>query len=162
MNWRRSSSSGVVRVGKLVSEKCSRHSWSSWTSLSNSAWKSSTGSFVPLSLAGSRWRSAGGSLGSPASRVFSASLVLLLVDLHLGQRHFLEHDILLELLLHQRLQFQRRRLEERQGLLELRRQDQGLGQALRQMYALSHASIVNSRVAKTSRTCRWTAFDSAT
>ena len=45
------------------------------------------------------------------------------------RRDFFQHGILLQFLLDQRLQFQRRRLEQRQRLLELRRQHQRLRQA---------------------------------
>ena len=42
--------------------------------------------------------------------------------------HFLEHGILLQLLFDERLEFEGRRLEQRQRLLELRRQHQRLRQ----------------------------------
>jgi hypothetical protein len=49
-----------------------------------------------------------------------------------------EHGVLLEFLLHEGLEFQDGRLEQREGLLELRGQHQLLRHALREMEALRH------------------------
>ena len=63
-----------------------------------------------------------------------AALALLGPGLH--RLDLLEHGILLELLLHHRLQLQHRRLQQRQRLLELRRQHHLLRHALREVKAL--------------------------
>ena len=64
---------------------------------------------------------------------FLVFATFLLLKRHLGRRRFLQHGILLQLLLHHRLQFQRGRLQQRQRLLQLRSEHLRQGHLLGQM-----------------------------
>jgi hypothetical protein len=84
-------------------------------------------------VAESNFTSSGGSAksGVPACRPSSPSGVF--SRFHVLFRHFFEDGILLEFLLDERLEFERGGLQQRQRLLELRRQHQRLRQSLRKL-----------------------------
>ena len=115
-------------------EKWSRQSWSICTSFSNSAWKSSTGSFGIFSVAASNLTSSGGSARSADFQRSPSSLSAgFFAQFRVLIRDFFEHGVLLQFRLDERLEFERRRLQQRQRLLELRRQHQRLRQSLRKL-----------------------------
>lgn len=137
MNWRRSSSSGVWRLELEPAEYWSRQSWSSWRIRWSSWSKGSAGLSLGFSVAGSYWVSAGGSAGSAWAEASSPADLAFLGGF-LGDGGFLEDGVLLEFLLHQRLEFEHGCLQQRQRLLELRRQHHLLRHALGEMESLRY------------------------
>ena len=84
-------------------------------------------------------RSSGGSARSATSGASLSSASDVLGSSTSGAVNLFQHGVLLQLLLHQRLKFQRGRLQQGQRLLELRRQHQRLRQSLRKLQALNHS-----------------------
>jgi len=84
-------------------------------------------------------------IGSVTVR-FAADGLLLMV--HIDRCKFLQHWILLKLLLNKRLQLERRRLKQRQRLLELRSKHLREGHLLRKLQTLSHACVNSKPVRK--------------
>ena len=129
MNCRFSSSSADWRIGRLVCEKCR-----AIPGPTAPACRIPPENHRPARLARSgvfKVESAGGSAGRRSAVRVSSSSGAVCPAVPLPAVDFFEHGILLEFLLDQRLEFQRRCLKQRQRLLHLRCEHQRLRQALR-------------------------------